>query len=178
MRLNASHLKIETIGNTDLASAEHLKELDLSFNKISTINFFAFNGAGQLETLDLSHNEIQFIYQYTRTYRYQPLHVSTSQAIKRIYLNHNRLTKLEQNIFPDELIYLSLNDNQITEIGSLPTRLQTLVLDNNNALSVIPNMDVDRISLRNTSATNLIIYQSTIEIDATDSAIHVLRSLN
>lgn len=170
VHFNASNLMIKEIKKDDFASAKNLEELDLSFNEISSVPEFVFAGASQLETIDLSHNEIEVIH---------PNAFSSESAeilkINRIYLNHNRIIKLQDKSFPEGLLYLTLNDNQIKEIDSqaMPS-LQTLALDNNDALSVIPNMNVIYISLRNTSATTLAIYESTIEIDATDSAIQII----
>jgi len=170
VRFNASHLNIKIIREGDFSGAHNVKELDLSSNKISSVPSFVFDGASRLETIDLSHNEIEDV---------EPKAFSSGKAgtliIKRIYLNHNRIKELNPNAFEDGLLYLTLNDNQIKKIDSQAVpNLRTLVLDNNNALSVIPNMNVVYISLRNTSATTLTIYQSTIKINATDSAIQLV----
>lgn len=117
--LHLSHNQLSTIGELWFGEANELNELDLSYNQITTLKAASFDKLKELSDLNISHSLVAIIEMGA---------FASLDNLENLDLSHNRLRHFESAaIFTqktNELMYLYLNDNQLTE---WPTKIETIL---------------------------------------------------
>lgn len=136
-------------------NVRQLVHLNMSHNDIERIDRWSFGNCTNVQVLDLSNNQIEFIDDVV----FGPVGVNT------LYLNHNKLkTILWNQFYPDDLIILTLNENEIVSTGTAKCLITTRILFDisNNPLEGNTEIHVNggQVHLQNTGALRLFLYMS------------------
>ena len=103
---------LSQIPNNSFEGLNNLKELNLNGNEIQEIHLSVFSHLPKLEILDLGRNEIKHII-------IDDEHINIFSNLQVLFLNHNELTKIDENTFKGtfNLKILNLDDNLLEKIN-------------------------------------------------------------
>lgn len=127
-RVEVMQCSLDQVNSLVFAQARRLEYLDLSENRLTSLHRDWQNGSSStLRELVLRSNQLTDIRWAVRGFK----------QLKRLFMSHNRIQRLEQGCFQGlgELVDLELNGNRISSIASqafLPLKKLTSLVANGN----------------------------------------------
>uniref|UniRef100_A0A7E4W572 LRRNT domain-containing protein n=1 Tax=Panagrellus redivivus TaxID=6233 RepID=A0A7E4W572_PANRE len=140
--LESLNLSFNLLEQAYFSNFSHLSYVNLTHNRLKEPNSVRLMGLCDIVTLDVSHNGISTLDALNLTDSY----------VKHLYLHQNRLHSNVQLNFSEykQLQELNLDDNEISMIPVLPTKLQILSLSNNKldgSKIIFPEHGLRKVSL-------------------------------